>query len=115
MKEGRINITGVELTTFAKWVYNLSQPVGMGFLHYDKTPLTDEEAESLIPEGSPRIALRMDYVKGRQCKMTVWREMVDGKEQLTINDRWYDHTAGQLRDLLLRCELPIPASVAANS
>jgi hypothetical protein len=90
-----IDITGVDLVRFAQAVYRLSMPRGMGFLHAIGGPLPEEEAKSLIqPAG--RIALSMDYVRGRACKMTVLR---DG-ERLEIRDSWYDHTDVDLRTLL---------------
>jgi hypothetical protein len=38
----------------------------------------------------------MDYVHGRACKMTVFKE----DDKLLILDDWYDHTNGQYRRLL---------------
>lgn len=82
-----IDITGINLIEFAKKVYELSVPQGLGHLHFTPMPLTNDEANQLINE-KERIALDMDYVKGRACKMVVWRK--NGK--LTIHDSWYDHT-----------------------
>ena len=90
-----IDITGIDLVEFAKKVYELSAPQGMGFLHYTPEPITDEEAKQCIQEEG-RNALNMDYVKGRACKMHVRRE--DGK--LTISDTWYDHTDRIYQQLL---------------
>ena len=85
-----IDITGINLIEFAKKVYELSVPQGLGFLHFTSKPLTDEEAEQLVNvfKDDKTLALDMDYVKGRACKMHVRRE--NGK--LTISDTWYDHT-----------------------
>jgi hypothetical protein len=86
-----IDITGVDLVKFVKKAYELSGPQGLGFLHAKGGSLTDEETQELIrPTG--RIALSMDYVHGRACKMTVFRE----GDRLEIRDTWYDHS-----DLLL--------------
>ena len=90
-----IDITGIDLVEFAKKVYELSVPQGLGILHYSAEPITDEEAKQFIQEDS-YIALNMDYVKGRACKMVVWRK--DGK--LTIADSWYDHTDRIYQELL---------------
>lgn len=84
-----IDITNVNLVEFAKKIYELSVPQGLGFLHYDSTPLSDENAKTLIHD-SGRIALDMDYVSGRSCKMTVLRDIKTRK--LYIPDSWYDHT-----------------------
>lgn len=92
-----IDITGVDLKMFVKKVYELSMPQGLGFLHYQEGGLTDGEAETLLAHSDDRIAIDMDYVKGRACKMIVFRE--NGK--LFIRNSWYDHTDDQLRELLL--------------
>lgn len=91
-----IDITGVKLIEFAKKVYEFSVPQGMGILHFNPAPLTDEEADRCVAlEG--RSALSMDYVNGRACKMHVRREK-EGK--LTISDTWYDHTDRIFEQLL---------------
>lgn len=92
----RIDITGVNLIQFIKKVYDLSLPQGLGFLHYRSDSLSDEEAkENLIPDNN-RIIVDMDYVRGRACKMVVFKE----KEKLLINYPWYDHTDQALQQLL---------------
>jgi hypothetical protein len=95
-----IDITGVDLPKFIKEVYALSVPAGLGFMHF--RALTDDEAQRIIDrEGdNGRIAASMDYVNGRQCKMTIFRKL-NGK--LEINDSWSDHTSSQLDELLRRC------------
>lgn len=102
-----IDITGVNLADFAKKVYELSRPQGMGFLHYQPKPLTDDEANNLVKEDG-RWPLDMDYVNGRACKMTVFR---DG-DKLHIHDNWYDHSSEQLNELLSAFNIPnIPIAV----
>ena len=92
-----IDVTGIDLVEFAKVVYNLSRPIGMGCLHFTPEPLSTEEAEEIVSNHhSPGVVLSMDYVKGRGCKMVVWEN--DGK--LGIRDSWYDHTDEQFRTLL---------------
>lgn len=101
MKGGKmknmIDITGIDLKMFIKKVYELSKPQGYGFLHYQEGNLTAEEAEVFLAHSNDRIAIDMDYVKGRACKMVVFKE--NGK--LFIQNAWYDHTNDQLRELLL--------------
>jgi hypothetical protein len=93
-----IDVTGIDLVEFAKKVYELSVPQGMGFLHFNPAPLTDEEAKELVGnfENDRMFALNMDYVKGRACKMHIRR---DG-DKLTISDTWYDHTDRIYQQLL---------------
>lgn len=85
-----------KLADLIRGAYDMSVPVGLGFIHAQPGSLTDDEVSAIIkPTG--RIAASMDYVKGRQCKMTVFR---DGDGNLSINDSWYDHSDTQLRRLL---------------
>lgn len=105
----RIDITGIDLKQFAKEVYALSQPQGLGFLHLQHGPLSDEDAAAVVARGSERMPLRMDYVNGRACKMTVWCD--DGR--LTINDSWFDHSDSALAELLRRCGIKTPVHNAS--
>lgn len=91
-----ITIPKDKLNDLIRHVYDMSQPVGLGILHFTPKPLSDEEIASMIhPEG--RQAVRMDYVNGRQCKMSVFRKE-DGDYE--IYDTWYDHSPEQLDELL---------------
>ena len=45
-----IDITGINLIEFVKEVYKLSVPAGLGYLHFRKGELTNEEAkEHFLP------------------------------------------------------------------
>lgn len=101
-----IDITGVDLVVFAKKVYDLSSPQGMGVLHYTPDPLTDDEAKQLVAENSDR-PLSMDYVKGCTCKMVVWRNA----DRLGIRDTWYDHTDRVFKQLLESFGIKPPSEV----
>ena len=46
-------------------LYNNSQPLGMGMVHFDPTPMTTEEAQGLLDEGHTYF----DYLKGRVMKI----------------------------------------------
>lgn len=96
-----IDITGTDLVKFAQEVYALSQPQGLGIVHYRAGELDAETARRLVDEGKGRIALSMDYVRGRACKMTVYKQ--DGR--LEIRERWFDHSDEQLTELLRRCNI----------
>lgn len=99
-----IDITGVDLRKFVQEVYALSVPVGLGFLHARGGGLSDEDADEIIERGKGgSIVVRMDYVYGRQCKMTVF---LSAAGKLTIDDNWFDHTEAQLTELLKRCGIP---------
>jgi len=93
-------ITGVDLVKFAQKVYELSRPQGAGFMHFTLEPLSEEDAKSMMIKnpfpGDGQCIMTMDYVKGRACKMQVFKT----GEDLFIGDSWYDHTDNQLAELL---------------
>ena len=93
-----ININGVNLIEFVKEVYRLSVPAGLGWLHFTEGELTDEEAKEILDiwKNDKQFALDMDYIKGRACKMTVFRK----ENKLYIRSPWHDHTDIQLKKLL---------------
>ena len=103
--ENMIDITGIDLKKFVKKVYELSVPIGLGFIRARDGELSDEDAEKIIKgvefdypasKTNDSTPIRMDYVHGRCCKMIVFQK--DGK--LYINNNWNDHSKGQLKKLL---------------
>lgn len=98
MKENMIKITGVDLVRFVQKVYDLSKPQGLGFMHYEKGGMSEQDAKAIADTARPegRIVLSMDYIRGRACKMTVFREGND----LYIPNDWFDHNKDQLDHLL---------------
>lgn len=82
--------------------YNLSVPVGMGFLHYTPEPLTSEELNELAVFHSNSISL--DYVKGRGVKFNIFRETVNGEYKYYIREKWFDHSEDQVLLLLKAIE-----------
>lgn len=96
-----IDVTGIDLKKFVQEVYALSVPVGLGVLHARPGGLSDADAQEIIDRESDdgHIAASMDYVHGRQCKMTVFRK----NGRLEIPQQWFDHTPQQLGELLKRC------------
>ena len=93
-----IDITGINLIEFVKEVYRLSVPAGMGWLHFTAGELTNGEAEEILNiwKNDKQFALEMDYVRGRACKMTLFRK----ENNLYIRSPWHDHTDVQLTKLL---------------
>jgi hypothetical protein len=83
------------LVKFVQTVYIMSQPVGMGYMHYVDEPLSELDAIGLINMHAKR-PIQMDYVKGRCCKMTVHKD----EDGLFIRDYWGDHSIEQLEHLL---------------
>lgn len=105
MEDNMIELKDVDLKRFVQKVYEMSKPQGLGFFVAQSGGLSDEEAgEILARDLAGRVAASMDYVHGRACKMTVFRE--DGKYY--IRDAWYDHSAAQLSLLLSEFGLSLP-------
>ncbi len=103
--EDMIKITGVDLVKFVQKVYDLSQPQGMGIIHFEAGELPEVDAQEIVKRGeNDTVAISMDYVKGRACKMVVWRK--DG--ELVIRDDWYDHSRYQLAKLLEQFGIELP-------
>jgi hypothetical protein len=96
-----IEVKELDLVKFTCDAYSLSTPQGLGVLHAKEGALSLEEAQSFVKayEGDKRIALSLDYIHGRSCKMTVWH-LEEGGYKLA--DSWYDHTNAQYEDLLSR-------------
>jgi hypothetical protein len=103
-----IDITGVNLHKFVKEIYALSRPQGLGAFHFVEGPLSDEQANAIVAQyaNNRNIAVSMDYVNGRACKMVVFRK----KERLEIGDQWFDHSNADLWELRNRCLSPKSAS-----
>ncbi len=95
-----IDVTDCDLRVLVKEAYNLSVPMGMGFLHYTPAELTDDEVNELIDmDPHNQWPVHLDYVKGRAVKFGVKRE---GDRLVIPRDDWYDHTPDQLQELLKR-------------
>jgi len=99
IRDDAIDVTGVDLAELAKAAYRYSKPQGMGMLHYREGELSDEDAAMWVNHFADRtdIALGMDYVHGRACKLTVFR---GPNETLYIAPDWFDHSYSDLEALL---------------
>lgn len=88
--------------------YELSQPQGMGYLHYQEGPIPAAElakhieraAENLDNTELPYLqGLSFDYVLGRAVKLYIGYNPESGNYFLDM-DRWYDHSDEALAALL---------------
>jgi len=95
-----IDVTRHNMRNLVRSAYDLSRPQGLGFLHYKQGSLSDVEIDEILGESDERYAVRMDYVNGRSCKLTVRRI----GDKLYVHDEWHDHSSEQLRELLKRSE-----------
>jgi hypothetical protein len=69
-----MNIAGLKKAAVLAALYNASKPQGMGFMHYDPTPMTEKKAEMILWEGGETY---FDYLKGRVMKIDLSRDEVD--------------------------------------
>lgn len=60
-----MNIAGLNKAKVLAALYNSSKPQGMGFLHFDHRPMTEDEAQKLLDAG----CTYFDYLKGRAMKV----------------------------------------------
>ena len=60
-----MDISGMSKAKVLAALYNNSHPQGMGFLHFDPRPMTEEEAQALLDSGQTYF----DYLKGRVMKV----------------------------------------------
>ena len=68
-KEQKVWISQVLLAA----LYNASRPQGMGFIHYDPTPMTEAQAQSILDGGTTYF----DYLKGRVMKISLAKDEVE--------------------------------------
>lgn len=100
-----IAITGVDMRTFIRAVYELSEAKGFGQVMVRSGLLENEMVELILAGHRQRLlggcnpVLHMDDVHGRKCSMMVYR---DG-DVLYIPRLWYGHSDEKLRTLLKRC------------
>jgi hypothetical protein len=98
---GYIDITDVDLRTLVKIAYSMSQPHGLGAIHYKPGELADEQLDKIMEQAAQcNGALRIDYLKGRSMKFNVYVD--EDTQRRYFNLDWYDHgrlaTAELLRD-----------------
>ena len=67
-----MKINGLNNADVLAALYNRAKPQGMGFLHYDPTPMTRSDAEQLLLSGT-----YFDYLKGRVMKIRLGGDDVD--------------------------------------
>lgn len=98
--ESMIDVTDIPPIELVKAAYDYSRPQGLGFIHAQDGHLSDEDAQAILdrePAGS-RIIASMDYVHGRACKFTIFRDSDTGKS--FISDYWFDHSKSTLDAML---------------
>ena len=78
----KIDISKKDKAEVLQALYNASHPLGLGFLQFDPTPMTKEEAIELLNQTT-----YFDYLKGRVMKVDL-----SGEE---LETRLYDRDNGE--------------------
>ncbi len=76
-----IDISKMDKAEVLAKLYNHSQPLGTGFLHFTPEPMSVEEASELLAKQT-----RFDYLKGRVMKINLGSD--------TLDERLYDRDNG---------------------
>jgi hypothetical protein len=67
-----IDISKIAKSAVLAALYNAAKPQGMGFMHYDPTPMTPSEAAALLAQTTS-----FDYLKGRVMKIDLSGNQLD--------------------------------------
>ena len=86
-----VDISGLNRAEVLATLYNNSRPLGMGFLHYDPTPMTINEAATLLKDGKGYF----DYLKGRVMKISF-----DESDELSTYLYNRDNGEGKVEELI---------------
>lgn len=68
----KISLEGLDKAEVLAALYNASKPQGLGFLHYDPTPMTAEQAKELLKQTT-----YFDYLAGRVMKIDLSGDTLD--------------------------------------
>lgn len=97
--QGWIDLGDIDPKDFIRTVHELSHAQGMGFIHERPEPLNDEEMKHWLEQLEEFGNTRLDYVRGRSCKMSLHKH--DG-HYFIREGSWYDHTDEELEKLLVK-------------
>lgn len=87
-----------------KKAFELSEPQGMGFLHYNEADtITDDEIDGMV-QANGSWGLDLDYVKGRAVKLGIFVDTEKGLPYIVDNGVWFDHSAAAWAELLAVAE-----------
>ena len=99
----QVDITDVPLDKLISEVYNLSNPQGLGFLHYIEGPIPDDILDQTVQYAKESLEERgefwLDYLSGRACK---FRAAIQADEKLYMSSSWYDHDSEDFQELCSR-------------
>lgn len=68
-----IDITGLNKARVLAALYNASRPQGLGFMNYEPTPMTEEQAQEILDNGQTYF----DYLNGRVMKINLEEDEVN--------------------------------------
>lgn len=68
-----MDITGLNKARVLAALYNASRPQGLGFMNYEPTPMTEEQAQEILDNGQTYF----DYLNGRVMKINLEEDEVN--------------------------------------
>lgn len=68
--DNSVDIAGLDKADVLAALYNAAKAQGMGFLHYDATPMTHDEAAAILSQMRPG-EMYFDYLNGRVMKVEI--------------------------------------------
>ncbi len=99
----RIAISRENLPKVIAKAFDLSNPQGMGYLHFKPGGIPEDELNRILAradetENPYRKNVRLDYVQGRAVKLSIDYE--EGSQQWYLEgDSWYDHGTAAWEEL----------------
>ncbi len=72
-----VDISGLKPTAVLMALYDRAKPQGLGMLHFDPMPMTEEEATDLLARWPSGEKPYFDYVHGRVMKVEIHGDALD--------------------------------------
>lgn len=83
--------------------YNLSQPQGMGYLHFQPGVMPEDAAKVMAEEAEKKGEIYFDYLAGRAMKIG-FKRYEDGWQCNIADGHWFDHSASAVEEFRKECE-----------
>lgn len=101
----RILVSRKNLPTVIAKAFDLSQPQGMGYLHYQPGPIPADTLRRILDNSDnatmPYLrGVSLDYVEGRAVKLHIPYSEEDSTHYLEERPHWYDHSDRAWRELV---------------
>lgn len=101
----RVHFSRSHLPSVIRKAYELSQPQGLGFLHFQPGSIPEGVLNQIVEQSNKRLGIDvhgvyMDYVLGRSVKLGIPHSPSDDTFYLIDEGRWYDHSQEAWKELV---------------